>query len=136
MTARKTIKKECNLARTRNIRVYPTKDHALNSKNGFALLKDLTMLVLPFIMIYSKYRDKTTALHQDACIMKNPKTTQVLKDKEDNPKMFGDSYGEKEAARLKESTDAPDWVFEVPQLVRDSEINNFFKALYVGGAKN
>jgi len=44
--------------------------------------------------------------------------------------------GEKQAVRDKESSDAPEWVLEVPQPIRDSGILDFFKVLGSGLAKN
>lgn len=66
------------------------------------------------------------ALYQGECIRKHPKTKQVLKDEEGNPKIFGGSHEEKIAVRLKESTDAPERVFEVPQAVRNLGIVGFY----------
>lgn len=76
------------------------------------------------------------ALLQNAWTTQDPRTKQVLKDEEGNPKMVGDSYGEKKAVRLQERTDATKWVFEVPQAVWDSEIIDFSKTLDAGWVKN
>lgn len=76
-----------------------------------------------------KGKNKVVALYQDTCVRKDPKTLQMLIDEKGDPKIFGDSYGEVKVVRLKEAVIAPDWVFEVPQAVRNPEIVKFFSKL-------
>ncbi|MCP4071667.1 MAG: helix-turn-helix domain-containing protein, partial [Hyphomicrobiales bacterium] len=141
--ARSRAKKTYKLPRARKVRVYPRKGERETLKQWFGVAR--------------RAYNTAAAVHR-AVESKEGKvwdrvvesTNEVKRDKQGRPIVKvkvnkknglyhptrGMSAAKKEVARQMEREDGIDWVLKVPQVVRDSAIRDFEKAVASGKAKN